>query len=251
MKNSFLSCAVLAMGMAAATSCSNQDNAAVKPQDPTKTVTFEGQYFNALIDTPQYGGPLLYGTDPDEPVVYSWTDQTTGLKSDLTAAWGGYYGYSEGGIAISNYVSSEIQAHADYLHQLEVPVSNGSANFAVVFCPAEVSFADGTAHEVISFDVAPTNYELGSIAYGLNGAASLAESGNLTITVAGFNGNEPTGKVDIDLARDGVLLQDWKTIALSSLGKVTRLSFSMSGSDMGSWGLVSPAYFAFDNVVLK
>ena len=251
MKKPFLSFAVLLVSMAALQSCSNQDNAVEQPQDLTKTVSFEGQYFNSLIDNPQYGGVLLYGANPAEPVIYSWTDEATGLKSELSATWGGYYGYSEGGIAISNYVSSEVEAHADYLHQLEVPVSNGSSNFAVMFAPASMTFADGAAHEVVSFDVAPTNYELGSIKYGLNGASALTESGYLTVTVTGYNGTAATGTVDIDLARDGVLLEGWKTVALSSLGKVTKLAFTMSGSDMGSWGLNSPAYFAFDNVVVK
>jgi len=251
MKKHFLPFAVLVMGMATLFSCSNKDNAAEVPQDTRQTVTFEGQYFNDKIDSQQYGGALLYGTDPNEPVSYSWTDEATGLSSTLTASWGGYYGFAEGGIAISNYVSAETKEHADYLHQLEVPASNGSQNFAVAFCPASLTLPAGTARQVISFDIAPTNYELGSVTYGLNGAASLAESGFLTITVTGYNGTQPTGTVDIDLARDGVLLQTWKTVRLSSLGAVTRLDFTMSGSDMGDWGLNSPAYFAFDNVVLK
>ena len=30
--------------------------------EETMTVTFEGSYWDALIDAPQYGGNLLYGT---------------------------------------------------------------------------------------------------------------------------------------------------------------------------------------------
>ena len=43
----------------------------------------------------------------------------------------------------------------------------------------------------------------------------------------------------------------WYTCDISSLGKVTSLKFTMEGSDTGEWGLNTPAYFAFDNVVIK
>ena len=46
---------LLCVGMLAA-SCSNDENEA-----RIETVTFEGEYWNSLIDNTQYGGPLLYG----------------------------------------------------------------------------------------------------------------------------------------------------------------------------------------------
>ena len=45
----------------------------------TKTVTFEGDYWTALVDNPQYGGNLIYS--PDE---YKWVDSDntkTGFRS--------------------------------------------------------------------------------------------------------------------------------------------------------------------------
>ena len=38
------------------------------------TLTFEGEYWDALVDNPQYGGPLLYG-DMVSGVDYSWVDE--------------------------------------------------------------------------------------------------------------------------------------------------------------------------------
>ena len=67
------------------------------------TLTFEGNQWDALIDNPQYNGPLLYGENAKN---YAWTDEETKLHGQMTNAWGGMYGFSEGGIAISNYIFS-------------------------------------------------------------------------------------------------------------------------------------------------
>ena len=219
-----------------------------------RTVTFEGNEWAALIDSPQYGGVLLYGPANKEQgaaVEYSWTDANTKLCSELTAAWGGSYGYSEGGVAISNYIDADVVNNANYLNQLAVPVANGSANFAVVYCDASVTFADGVARQILSMDVAPTTYQLGVTKHGDGYAASLAESGELYVTVTGYNGEQKTGTLTIYMAKDGSLLETWKTVDFSSLGKVTKLCFTMDGSDQSDYGVKHPKYFAFDNVVIK
>lgn len=227
----------------------------VTVEENLKTLTFEGGNWASLIDNPQYGGTLLYGTAEQkaayEPISYSWTDEETQLTSSLTASWGGTYGYSEGGVAISNYIDTDIENHNTYTYQLAIPASNGSANFAVVYCDAFVSFADNQARLIKSMDVSPTTYQLGVTTYGDGYAASLAESGELYVTVTGYNGDEETGTVQIDMAKDGTLLTNWETVDLSSLGKVTKLGFTMDGSDRSNYGVKHPKYFAFDNVVVK
>ena len=87
----------LCMGFAV-TSCSDDD-------ENTVTVDFEGEQWTAWIDNPQYNGPKLYGEGKD---TYDWVDLGTGLSGGLTRAWGGTYGYSEGGTAISNYIDANI-----------------------------------------------------------------------------------------------------------------------------------------------
>ncbi len=224
----------LCVGFAMA-SCNNDD-------DKTATLDFEGQQWTALIDTAQYGGDLLYGSGKD---TYAWSDAKTGISGGLTRAYGGKHGYSEGGVAISNYIDADIQNHATYFYQLAIPQSNGSKNFAVVYCDATLTLA--TPHVVRSMDVSPTTYQLGSTKFGDGYAASLAESGNLTITITADN--EKT--LEIDLARDGSILETWKTFDLSSLGEVKSLTFTMDGSDKSSYGVKHPKYFAIDNVVVE
>lgn len=54
------------------TSCGNDDEKpAPEPAPPTpqyQTVSFEGNYFTALIDNPQNNGPQLYPSNPEAPL---------------------------------------------------------------------------------------------------------------------------------------------------------------------------------------
>lgn len=239
MKKFLLMAATLVMGAAMFTSCDKEEE--VKEY----VVDFEGEYFTNLIDNPQFKGSMLYGDGS-----YSWTDAAIGLTSKLTNAWddGQFWG---GGIAISNYVDADIKNHATSEYQLSVPTSNGSKNFAVAYCNASMSFADGQPHVIKNMMVSPTTYELGVITYGDGYAASLAESGRLTLVITGYNGENETAQVKVDMAKDGELLTTWKNVVLSDLGMVTSVSFSMEGTDASNYGVKAPAYFAFDNVTIE
>ena len=43
------------------------------------------------------------------------------------------------------------------------------------------------------------------------------------------------------------IINDWRYVDLSGLGKVSKLSFALSSTDNGDWGMNTPAYFCFDN----
>lgn len=253
MKKYLFVAAVLLCGTSVFTSCSKDDEPEPEPQVQTKTLDFEGAYFSALIDNPQYGGKKLYGDQTGTtPVTYTWTDaNNTFLTSNLTAAYGGYYGYSEGGIAISNYIDGDIINHATFNYQLSVPSSNGSNNFAVSYDKSIMIFSDRQPRVIQSMMVSPTTYELGVITYGDETAASLAKGGNLTITIEGMNNAVSTGKVTVDMASNGTFLTKWTKVDLKKLGKVTSLIFTMDGSDKNDYGCKSPKYFAFDDVVVE
>lgn len=215
-----------------------------QPTETTQTVTFEGNYFTALIDNPQYNGPQLY---PDTETLYTWKDEATTLAGGVTNGYGDYK-YWGGGIAISNYIDADL-ANGDYLHQLAVPVSNGTDNFAVVFCTASLTL--DVAKAIQSMDIIPTTYTLNVEKNGDYSAQALTEAGSfLTIVATGYNGEEQTGELKFDLARDGQFVEGWTKVDFSSLGAVTKVTFTMEGSDMGDWGLNSPQYFAIDNVVI-
>ena len=242
--------AMLLMAGITFTACDEDDD--FNPQvveEQTETIDFEGSYFSAFIDSPQYGGALLYGELASN---YRWTDPATSLSGGMTNKWGGQYGFSEGGIAISNYIDEKTDSLHSYDAQLAVPVSNGSRNFAVVYDEATVLFADSVAREVKSIDMIGTTYMV-SVAKLGNGLARplVLSTDYLNVNIEGYNGEESTGTVKVALCAAGGFMTKWCTTSLTSLGKVTSLKFTVEGSDMGEWGLNTPAYFALDNVVIK
>ncbi len=209
------------------------------------TVTFEGDAFDALIDSPQYDGPILYSGENT-----SWTDTQTTLSGGTTGSiidygeWGVFKTW-DNGVAISNYIESNVKDSCDYLHQLSVPVSNGTDNFGVIWEEATLTFASGTAHVINSIDICPTTYLLGVELYGNYAASALTDSDSyFTMTITANTG----ASIDIPLASGGTIQQTWKTYSLASLGSVTSITFTFSGSDTGDWGLNTPKYAAIDNI---
>lgn len=240
MKKNLFALAALTLSLTVFTGCNDEDEVVIR----TATLTFEGSEWDALIDDAQYGGKLLYGENCKS---YAWSDAATGLSGGMTNAWGGDYGFSEGGTAISNYVDSDIANHATYNYQLSVPATNGSSNFAIVYCDATIKFPTGVSRLIRSMEIGPTTYELGVVTNGDGYASSLAESGNLTLTITADNGNS----LNVDMARGGSILDKWVTVDLTNLGPVNSLTFTMDGSDRSDYGVKHPKYFAFDNVVVQ
>lgn len=263
--------AALVCGLATFTSCSREDNTVNYPYH--RVLTFEdsdwkgglnyiGQAnWSSLIDTPQNMGPLLYPTAPDAQ-IYQWADMgNTLFMTELLNTWGdkAFWG---GGIAVSNYVDSDL-SHGDADHQLSVPVSNGSKNFAVVYCNSNPTidpknpqvgmvFADVTPRVVKSIDVAPTTYQLNVAKNGNGWAKALTEAGDyLTLTIHGVVGESITNSIKVDMARDGQFLTKWKTVDLTALGAVQALMFTMETNDSYYGYANQPTYFAFDNVTVK
>ena len=248
------------------------------PEDEgVRTLTFEDSDYkgttenyagkldwSSLIDQ-QYGGPMLYPEDFDEDegdILYYWYDEgNTEVYSELVNAYmdGCFWA---GGIAISNYVDADL-THGDSTHQLAVPTSNGSKNFAVVYCNSNstisannpqttLSIVDGKLHVIESMKIAPTLYQL-AVAKGGNGYAKAltGDDDYLTLTIHGMQGDEAKTALTIDMARAGKYLEDWTTIDLTSLGEVDGLMFTMDTNDQSYGYANQPTYFAFDDLKVR
>lgn len=206
--------------------------------------------WTSLIDEQQNNGTLLYPTDEAAP-LYGWYDENnTEIMSTFTNSWGDNK-FLGGGIAISNYIDSNI-SNGDADHQLSVPASNGSDNFAIAYCTAEFSFADGT-HEIESILISPTIYQLNVSKNGNAYAKALTEAGDyLSVVFSGYNNDVPSGNVvKFDLVRDGNFVETWTEVSLLALGQVDKVVLTMESNDMSYGYLNQPQYFAFDNVKVR
>jgi hypothetical protein len=79
------------------------------------------------------------------------------------------------------------------------------------------------------------------------------------LTIEGFDGSgNSVGTVDFYLAdyrssdpAEDYIVDAWTELDVSSLASATKLGFSLSSSDVGMFGMNTPAYFAVDNIVLS
>lgn len=71
----------------------------------------------------------------------------------------------------------------------------------------------------------------------------------LDLVIEGMNGATKIGTVTVALAKETEHIQSWTKIDLTALGSVTSVVFSMTSTDVGSWGINTPTYACIDDVV--
>ncbi len=157
------------------------------------------------------------------------------------------------GFAVSSVVDSTT---AGFGNQYAAYPGGGflSDTYAVAFGDtATMTFA--TPSSVAGFRIANTTYTFLTLQdgdeYGFT--APLPAGGWFRVTAEGSLGGSPTGTADFYLAdlrgpTPPGLLDEWDWFDLASLGTVDSIRFSFSGSDVGTFGLNTPAYFAMDDV---
>ncbi len=241
--------------------------------EPLRVLTFEGDKWDALIDTKQMNGDILYGGD------WSWYDtDNTGLCH--IAYESGAWTYACGGHTISNYTepyyapdylqvylekyydASELYGYEGWQFlQLMTPCGAHSGdNFAVHFgyidqsgfsmcadLPA-IEFEDGEPRVIDHMYVTNTNYALNQAVYGVSREDNAGDQFGgdydginpdtyLKVVAYGFantSDEEPTTEAKFDLVKDGEAVTSWQKWDLSGLGAVAKVKFNFEFSaDMG------------------
>lgn len=235
--------------------------------------------WSSLIDSPQYGGSMLYGDGSGFDTLekaYKWTDSgNTELSSRLCNGYGSYC-YWSGGHAVSNYASSDYVTNGDFNHQLTVYKAgaegdvrtggghNGSNNFAVHYgykdgsqfnktaeLPA-LSFSDGMARVIDHMYVNNICYALNCYLNGNGLTAKIGDDDWVKLIATGYDGEAKTGEASIYLCNGPKnIVTDWTKFDLSGLGAVTKVEFNVTGSSDNGYGFSQPAYFAYDDVAVR
>ncbi len=231
------------------------------------------EYWTSLVDSPQYGGPLLYGESGSGPADYHWNDEgNTFLAHDMPENFGTTC-YWSGGHAISNYVDMEL-TNGDYQHQLAVyykdPATGfgghgGSKNFCVHFGYMDdsgfnmtenlpsVYFMDGVARIVDHMYVMWTTYLANCVSNGNGLTAPLDPDGYVKIIATGYDeeGAKVEPSLEFSLASADGQISEWTKWDLSALGKVLKIEFNMAGDSDNGYGFSQPAYFCYDDVAVR
>ncbi len=190
-----------------------------------------------------------------------FTSGSAYFSNNYDAAWGSWDGFS-----YSNIADTTTGGMAGQYNAIAGGGQGNSANYTIGYVgwalPPTVTLS--VTDVVDGFYVTNNNYTYYAM---LNGDAFSikfgGESGNnqdwflLTITGKDVDG-VVTGTVDFYLAdyrfadnSADYIVNTWQYVDLTSLGAVKSLEFTLSSSDVGQWGMNTPAFFALDTLVDK
>ncbi len=178
----------------------------------------------------------------------------------LTHYWG-EWGFG-GGFTYSNCTDRHTNSYTNLSVYANGGVSSDTYYIANAseFCPAVIGASNG--------DLKPQGVYIANAAYTalsmLQGDAIAKKFGGedgtdpdwLKLTITGYLGDDSiVGSVDFFLAdyrfdnsEDDYIISDWTWVDLTSLGTVENLGFTMSSSDVGSFGMNTPSYFCLDGL---
>ena len=106
---------------------------------------------------------------------------------------------------------------------------------------------------VPGFYITNSSYTYNSLIGGDPYAKKFEKGDWFKLTIIGYDADdEVTGTkeyylADLRDAKTAYIINDWRYVDLSCLGTVAKISFSLSSSDTGAYGMNTPGYFCFDN----
>lgn len=224
--------------------------------DGAALVDFEDLGFTAVDSV--WNGSDLTGTPNDLNFVSNIADGDAEFYNSYTTSWGGYW---KDGFAFSNITDSVTSGSVNLYSAKPAMGALGSTNYAIVQDGSSVNLTGNAANSVMSgVYLANSTFAYNSMRDGDSFAKKFGGiTGNdpdwLKLTIRGYNnGVMNSDTIDFYLAdfRDSdnsndYILDSWNWLDLSPLGTVDSVTFSMSSSDMGAWGMNTPAFFAMDN----
>ena len=188
------------------------------------------------------------------PVVFSHTAEAS--------EWGGsWYGFCPS----CSTDNDEYPADVRWQHQWAAITGTnpaGNENGYMLACwdvrettteiPANPSLkiALGNGHSFKPETIRLTNsaYAYYTMLRGSDFSAPFGKDSYLKINFIGVKDGQKTGTVVANLALGNVILDQWNTTELKSLGEVDYIYCQMESSDTGAWGMNTPAYFCFDDL---
>lgn len=224
---------------------------ACAPEDSGHTVKhycsdFEGDYWNALVDSDPNGNNLTNGS-----IATSWHDEKSGIAGEVTIPYEGYWG----GLALSNHCSKDLQNHGSPTDQLYAHVDSAYSgkNFLICNCfwgGVELRLGEEPAY-IESIMVAHTTYSYAVTTQGNHLTAPLDKSTSIWIEASGYidGSDEVQATAKFYLYKNGEpAFEGWEKWYMTSMSKVNKIVFDVkwSGKDYNPY----PAYFAMDDIKL-
>lgn len=188
-------------------------------------------------------------------MTYPCTYEEGGLRFNTS-----YSVYYWSGYAISNRTETTFENMTPDQYNSAAGKAHSGNNYALVFSygqTMDVTAENGSLISGLYFTNAA--YPLNSVLNGDPYSGDAFTTGDwFMMTVTGYDNNgEKTGTVETYLAdyrsenaADHYYVKDWQWLDLSSLGTVKSISFTLSSSRTGDYGMNTPNYVCIDDVTL-
>jgi len=182
------------------------------------------------------------------------------LPNNYNASWGTWSGWAYSNMA--NDTTPGFMNQYSAITAAGMDTSKGDENYAVSYASPDsrIKFTDSSSHQVKGMYVTNSTYAALSMKYGDAIAKKFGgESGDdpdwFKLSVWGLKDSTETDTIEFYLAdfrfddnSKDYIVETWQWLDLNSLGKVDSLLFALSSSDVGEWGMNTPAYFCMDNL---
>ncbi len=221
----------------------------------------------ALILNPATAATVTFETVPLPPSGYwNGSDGSGGITingytfgNSFNPTWGNWSGF-----AISNHFDSSTAGWTNQYSAYPGTGAGGSANYAVGYYSSSTSLNFGALTNLAGAGASFTNTTYAALDMLHGGDFGSKKFGGATgndadwflLTISGFASGAATGtSVDFYLAdfrfadnASDYIVTDWRNVDFTPLGTVDELRFSLTSSDVGTWGMNTPGYFAMDNL---
>ncbi len=233
----------------------------------TSTVTFEDLGASLPVESYWNGSDSSGG----------FTSGDVDFNNNYNAAWSSWDGW-----AYSNMTDTTSPGYTNQYSAYSGSGAAASTTYAVAYAsvwaaPPSVSLPAHSGLGIESLQVTNTTYAALSMLQGdavgrrfgyldANDDGDYDDVGDYNgsyadwfmLTITGKDAADASlGQIDVYLADyrfadsgEDYVLDDWISVDLTPLGGAQTLEFSLSSSDVGDWGMNTPAYFAADNITL-
>ncbi len=208
--------------------------------------------FEDITDiTEPVDGHMSVSTEDDDDREF-FTSGDYAFASGCMSDWDYWYWFG-----YANHTETKYETLDDQWNNIVGGGYDGSATYGVAFAaefngPCYVTLL-GEPAVVPGFYITNSSYAYTSMTNGDASAKKFEKGDWFKLTITGFDAdNNETGTKEYYLAdlRDeatAYIINDWRYVDLSGLGKVAKLGFELASTDNGSYGMNTPAYFCFDN----
>ena len=210
----------------------------LKIQTPAAVATFENEEGGINLTTPESN---WYGAD--EPVEYDWNAWKSGDFTFQTY----YEAYYKSSFVVTNETSTEFVDYNDANRSVSGGAYEGDNYVVWNMCYYGNDTVTFEKQAVKGFFVNNNVYAANSMCNGDGFAKKFGKDDWFKLTCIGVVDGQEAARVDVYLAAEGKYIAEWTYVDLTELGEVEGVTFTMSSSDSGDYGMNTPAYFAMDN----